>query len=192
MVEWSIDNPETSQKPYSSNQTINRRTSFGVAAQSSSCWPRNSDQIPSTCWKHWISDLQQSLKNNRIKLYNFRAFLRTVLRTVLSYYFLRLSLCLFVSLSLCLSVALSLCLSVSLSLFFSVSLSLFLSSSLSLCLTVSVSLSLFLSVSISLCLSPCQYMSFSFPLLFLPLFLFFYLAFLLMSSTLPVSSFAAD
>jgi hypothetical protein len=37
MVEWSIENPETSQKPYPSNQTINRWTSFGVAAQRSSC-----------------------------------------------------------------------------------------------------------------------------------------------------------
>ncbi len=61
MVEWSNDNPKTSQKSYWSNQTSNRWTSFGVAAQHFSCWPGNSLNLLKTS----KADLQASFKNKK-------------------------------------------------------------------------------------------------------------------------------
>ena len=46
VVEWSIDDPETSQEPCWSNWKINRWTSFQIDAQHSSYWLGNSLNMP--------------------------------------------------------------------------------------------------------------------------------------------------
>ena len=46
VVEWSINDPETSQEPCWSNWKINQWTSFEVVAKRSSCWLRNSLNMP--------------------------------------------------------------------------------------------------------------------------------------------------
>ena len=72
MVEWSIDNPETSQEPYWNNRTIKRWTSFGVAAQHSSCWPRNFLNMLKPSKSDWQESFKHKIGRNSIVLGHFK------------------------------------------------------------------------------------------------------------------------
>ena len=72
VVEWSINDLETSQEPCWSNWILNQWTSFEVVAQRSSCWLGNSLNMP----KPLNLILQESFKNkigrNSVVLGHFR------------------------------------------------------------------------------------------------------------------------
>jgi hypothetical protein len=78
VVEWSINDPETSQEPCRSNWKINQWISFEVVAQRSSCWLENSFNMPKPSklmMKSASLILQESFKNKiGLKIYSFRAF----------------------------------------------------------------------------------------------------------------------